>query len=219
MNLMRLFKGFKLKAVGADGDKVGATDLGVLKVALMVAAIDGRITDEEYAAFMLLAKKSRGYGEEAASAALREAQRSAGFLLMTATDLSDAALAKEFVKEAEAALPRGFSYLSLEEIRRAVVTWIVMGMSDGDYSARERKCIEALRRRFAEMTVRQSELEDECWSRLPKEMRAQVGKCRTRKVELVSKDFVGKVEEVIAQLGDMSAASKQLNALIVMGRS
>ena len=211
MNLTKLIGSFNLKKFS----KASRTDFGVLKVAFMVAALDGEVTDAEYKAFDALAKKCRGYTPKAAETALDEAMRSAGYLMLLSKRAKDEALVKAFVAEAQAALPMGFAYLSVEDVRRAVVTWIAMGMSDGDYSVRERKCIEALRKLFAELKVSRIQAEEEQWLQMaPAFRQAYAPGVRNRTVELVSRDFVKRVERLVAQYGDSAEASKKLGELI-----
>ena len=211
MNLTKLIGSFNFKKFS----KASRTDFGVLKVAFMVAALDGEVTDAEYKAFDALAKKCRGYTPKAAETALDEAMRSAGYLMLLSRRTKDADLVKAFVTEAQAALPMGFAYLSIEDVRRAVVTWIAMGMSDGDYSAREKKCIEALRKLFAELKVARIQAEEEQWLQLaPTFQQACVHSVRNRTVELISQDFVKRVEQLVTQYGDSAEASKELGNLI-----
>ena len=123
MNLQKLFSGLKVRSLGrALGlkEKIGKADLGILKVAFMVAALDGEVTDKEYKAFDLLAKKCRGYTPKAAAQALDEAMRSAGYLMLLSPRVKESDLVKAFLAEARKALPNGFAYLSLEDVRRAV---------------------------------------------------------------------------------------------------
>ena len=222
MNLKKFVGGFKLKSIGrALGlkDRIAKTDLGVLKVAFMVAALDGEVTADEYAAFDALAKKCRGYTPKAAEEALNDAMRSAGYLLLLSKRVKkDADLVKAFVAEARAALPNGFAYLSLEDVRRAIVTWIMMGMSDGAYSVRERACIEALRKLFAELKVIKLEQEAEQWMALATDFRQAYGGktawMSSGTVELISKNFVRQVEDLVAQYGDTADAAKELQSLI-----
>ena len=211
MNLTKLIGSFNLKKFS----KASRTDFGVLKVAFMVAALDGEVTDAEYKAFDALAKKCRGYTEKAAETALEEAMRSAGYLMLLSRRKKDADLVKAFVAEAQAALPMGFAYLSIEDVRRAVVTWIAMGMSGGDYSSREKQCIEALRKHFAELKVMRIQAEEEQWLQLaPAFRQASAPRSRKSTVELVSRDFVNRVERLVAQYGDSAAAAKELQELI-----
>ena len=211
MNLTKLIGSFNFKKFS----KASRTDFGVLKVAFMVAALDGEVTEAEYKAFDALAKKCRGYTEKAAATALDEAMRSAGYLMLLAHRATDAELVRAFVAEAQTALPMGFAYLSIEDVRRAVITWIAMGMSDGDYSAREKKCIEALRKMFAELKVMRIEAEEEQWLALaPAFRQATAPNSRNATVQLVSRDFVSRVERLVAQYGDSSDAAKELGDLI-----
>ena len=211
MNLAKLIGSFNLKKFS----KASRTDFGVLKVAFMVAALDGEVTDAEYKAFDALAKKCRGYTAKTAAIALDEAMRSAGYLMLLSRRAKDADLVKAFVAEAQAALPMGFAYLSIEDVRRAVVTWIAMGMSDGDYSSREKQCIEALRKHFAELKVMRIQAEEEQWLQLaPAFRQASVSAPRKSTVELVSRGFMDRVERLVAQYGNSADASKELRELI-----
>lgn len=211
MDLGKLFGSFKFRKLG----KVGKTDFGVLKVAYMVAALDGEVSESEFKALDTLAKKCRGYTPKIAAQAIDEALRSAGYLMLLSKREKDAALVAAFVGEAKAALPNGFAYMAIEDVRRAVATWVAMGMSDGDYSAREKKCIEALRKHFAELKVEQAELELERWRALSPAFRQACdssGCAATAK--LVTRDFVTRVENLVAQYGDDAAAAKALEKLL-----
>ena len=217
MNIGKFVSGLKLTAFGGTrASKIGKTDLGILKVAFMVAALDGEVTDAEFKAFDALAKKCRGYTPKAAAKALDEAMRSAGYLMLLGRRAKDEDFVKAFLKEAQKALPHGFAYCSIEDVRRAVVTWIMMGLSDGDYSKREKLCIEALRKSFAELRVTRLQSEEYRWLELaPSLDRAYCGGGSVRgSVELVPRDFVSRVESLAAKYGDRAAAAKELEKLI-----
>ena len=190
-------------------DRIGMADLGVLKVAMMVAAIDGDIMDSELEAFELMAKRCRGYSPESYAAALKEAMHAAGYLMIAMKRDTETEFVKEFIVEAKAALPNGFANLPIEDIRLAVVTWISIAISDGDYSRRERKCIEALRRNFAEIKVRKAIEEEARWLAISPVLRQATAK-GGRTVELVAKDFTTMVENLIAKYGDVSDAVREL---------
>lgn len=130
------------------GRRIGRLDLGVLKIALMVAALDGEVTAAEYAAFDEFARKCRGYTPSSGASALREAMRAAGYLLLLSKRVSDDELVRAFIDEVGAALPADFALYAPEDVRAAFVIWVSMAMSDGDYSPRERGCIEALFKYF-----------------------------------------------------------------------
>lgn len=215
MDMFRFLCGFKPgTSTGALLWKVGKVDLGILKVAFMVAAIDGDVTEEEYRLFARLAAKCRGCDKAMADAALDEAMRTAGYLYLKAKMLGETALARAFVSEAEKALPDGFSCLAIEDIRRAVVTWIMMAIGDGEYSSRERTCVEALRRRFAEIKVERNRKAEERARLLSPAFRQVVGGSKT---ELVSKRFADRVEDLASRLGDSEAAAEALRNLIEKG--
>lgn len=216
MKLGQFVDDLKLKTVGRlRAAKVSKTDFGVVKVAFMVAALDGEVSDAEGRAFDALLKKCRGYSAKAAAAALDEAMRSAGYLMLFAKRATDEQLVRAFMVEARAALPNGFAYLSVEEVRRAIVTWIAMGLSDGDYSARERLCIEALRKSFAEIKASLDAAEEDFWCNMSPAYRPIYGSdLHPSRVRLVSRDFVGRVEKLVAEYGDVDGAAKELAKLI-----
>ena len=90
-----------------------------------------------------------------------------------------------------------------------------MGMSDGDYSPREKKCIEALRQVFAELKVMRLEAAEEQWLQLaPAFRQAYENAPRNADVELVSRNFMKRVEQLVGQYGDSAAAAKALKDLI-----
>lgn len=226
MNILKLVKDINVKSVTKvfrRKDHLAKTDLGILKVAFMVAALDGDVTEAEYKAFDLLAKKCRGYTPKAAEEALADAMHSAGYLMLLSKRVKkDGELVVAFMEEAKKALPDGFAYLSLQEIRQAIVTWIAMGLSDGDYSARERKCIEALRKLFAELKTMRLQQEEERWMALSADIHhaGYIGGVTGRaRLELVSQNFVTGVEDLIRQYGDSADGAKLLKELVKNGET
>ena len=203
MNLGKFVSNLMSRSVGrVKAARFGKVDLGIVKVALMVAALDGEISEEEYKALDALVKKCRGYTKKTSDQAMGEAMRSAGYLLLLGRRVSDREFVKSFVAEARKALPNGFEDLSVEEVRRAVVMWIAMGMSDGDYSSREKKCIEAIRKAFAEHKAsRQQEAVN---------LSAQMAGVSFA----VPPGFITTAEDLVAQYGDEAGASKALAELI-----
>lgn len=216
MKLGKLVKDLKVKAVNrVQAAKYGKIDYGIVKVALMVAALDGDVSDDELKAIDVLLKKCRGYSIKSAATVLDEAIRSAGYLMLLGKRAKDSQLVKAFIAEAKSALPEGFAFLSVEEIRRAVVTWIALGMSDGDYSMREKKCIEALRTHFAELQVEQAQLEEARWDAMMPAFRQVYGAdAREVKNNLFPRDFVTRVERLVAQYGDSVDGKKALEELM-----
>ena len=195
-----------------DGDrdadvhaKLGKTDFGVLKVAMMIAALDGVILDDEYAAFDKLAAKCRGYSETSAAQALDEALRTAGYLLLKSRRLSEAEIVALLADEAEKALPTGFAYGSVVDVRRAFVMWTAMGMSDGDFSGVERQGILELKRRFAELKREKFAAEIDLWGSLASpygELMPSVGAGRqaAQTLKLLPDDFLDRAEKLLGRL-------------------
>lgn len=220
MKLGKLVTDLKVKTVNRmQAAKFGKVDYGIVKVAFMVAALDGEVTDEELHAIDALLKKCRGYTAKTAAKVLDEAMHSAGYLMLLGRRVKESAFVKAFLAEAQAALPDGFAFLSVEEVRRAVVTWIALGMSDGDYSARERACIEALRRRFAELKVCLDDDAERQRMALASSFSLVYGVVAREKIEdLFPRNFVTRVERLVAQYGDDADAAKELKALIAAGR-
>ena len=221
MVLLKFVGKYAFRSVGkttAAKAKIKKADLGMLKVALMVAALDGKVLEEEYDAFRLLARNGFCYEDEAIENVLKDAMRSAGYMLLVAMRTTDDdELVAEFMAEAKAALPNGFAYMSVTDIRQAIVLWMAMAMSDRRYSRRERICIEALRLHFAELKASRIEMENEYWRSLPKNVRCVVEDYPGSRLKLASKDFVGKVEDIAARLGDTADAKARLSELIEKG--
>lgn len=216
MNISQLLSSFNFQSLGAKlmgGGHLGKTDLGVLKVALMVAALDGEVSEAEYKTFDALAKTCRGYTPENAAKALDEALHAAGYLLLLSSRVTNEELVKAFIREAKAALPNGFAYYSVEDVRRAMAMWVAVGMSDGAYSPRERMCIEELRLNFAEINVNETMREEERWLLLSPNLRQSLPQESGTK-SVVSPDFVSRVENLIAQYGDQSDGERLLAELI-----
>jgi len=225
MNIIKFVKGVSTSVGKAFGrkDRIAQTDLGILKVAFMVAALDGDVSGDEYKAFDLLAKKCRGYTPKTAAEALDEAMHAGGYLMLLSKRVKkDSELVAAFMAEAKKALPDGFAYLSLEDVRRAIITWIAMGLSDGDYSAHERKCIEALRKVFAELKTMQLQQEDERWMAMSANIHrigSIDGVTSRARLELVSRNFVTGVESLIRQYGDSADGARLLKDLVKNGVS
>lgn len=215
MKLGKIVSSLMSRTVGrVKAARYGKVDFGIVKVAFMVAALDGEVSDDELKALCALLKKCRGYSRKTAAKALDEAMRSAGYLLFLGRMASESALLRAFLVEAEAALPDGFAYLSVEEIRRAVIAWIALGMSDGNYSAREKKCIEDLCTRLAELKVIRDDDAEASRKVLMSAFGLTGGGTQEMKNDLFSNDYIKRVENLVAQYGDRADAAKELEKLI-----
>lgn len=215
MNLKKFVESIRLPKIIGGGDRIGKTDLGVLKVAFMVAALDGDVTESEYEVFDSLAKQCRGCTPESAAKALEESMRSAGYLLLLSKRVPCEKLVDAFVREAKSALPDGFADFELADVRRAFALWIAMGMGDGDYSACEKACIEALRQNFATMKVERADQETARAVALSPAFRmAGALDVSSPVVELIPRPFAERVEAVMAELGSAEDGEKALAELL-----
>ena len=120
-------------------------DFVLLKTALMLAALDGEVGEDEVARFRTLAEKCRGYSGEAFKLLWESALRSAGYLLLQTHFLAQDELVATFVREAEKDFVGTVILETREERRRAFKLLDAMAMADGDYSEIERAAIAALR--------------------------------------------------------------------------
>lgn len=222
---VKLLSGLKIEGlahVGRTPDRFGKADFGVLQVAMMISALDGNVQDDELAAFDRLAKKCVGYTPESAAAALDAGLRAAGYLTLQAKRLKEKDLVAKFVDEAVAAMPEGFAIGRPEPVRRAFVMWTAMAMSDGDYSAVERKAITALLKRIGEIMAERDAAERGMWREIAP---AYAVACSDEHQTFESRkapsaDFMAKVEVLLAKLRRESSADdtlKALKALILKG--
>lgn len=208
MNLLNFIGGLKSRAEAK-------TDLGILTVAFMVAALDGDVTDAEYETFQRMARASRGADDRTAEKALAAAMRSAGYLMLLARRVDKKVLPRLFIDEVAEVLPNSFATLPLDEVRRAFVTWIAMAMSDGDYSERERLCIEALCRYYAEIKVMKTDQDAQCASLSTSAVFSMAfGDGLAESAMDASGNFIARVEALVAEMGDSSDGAKKLQSLI-----
>ena len=158
----RILSGLKFNYLQEDDSDLGKVDFGVLTVAMMVAALDGVIQPDEFKAFSRLAEKCRvSRGEKAAR--YNSALHSAGYMLLHArSGMTRRALSLVFLDEAERVLPMGFAGGKAEDIRRALVLWVSMGLSDGEFSGVERASVEAFCARVAEIMQKRRDCRKDC---------------------------------------------------------
>ena len=158
----RILSGLKFNYLKEDDSELGRVDFGVLTVAMMVAALDGVIQPDELKAFSKLAEKCRvSKGERPAH--YNAALHSTGYMLLLArSGMPRRALSLVFLDEAERVLPAGFAGGRAEDIRRALVLWVSMGLSDGEFSGVERASVEAFCARVAEIMQKRRDCCKDC---------------------------------------------------------
>ena len=125
-------------------NKFGKPDFVLLKTMMMLAAIDGEITDDEVDRFRELAATCRGYSGESFETLWDAAVRSAGYLLLQSRFLEKDGLAAAFVAEAEKDFVGEVVLETAAERTRAFDCLERMAAADGDYSEIERAAITAL---------------------------------------------------------------------------
>lgn len=207
---------------GGAKTKFGKADFAVLQVAMMVSALDGDVREDELAAFDSLAKRCRGYTPASAKEALYAGLHAAGYLALQSKRLSEKELIFEFVTEAVRALPENLVVGGAEDVRRAFVMWISMGMSDGDYSPVERKAILALQAKISEILKDRDEKEASLWREISPAYAVAYGEDRKAFAprQAPTACFLSRAEELLARLRRESTAStalKDLKTLIAKG--
>lgn len=149
--MANIFSAIKFNYLKEAPSALGEVDFGVLTVAMMIAALDGTVQASELRAFRKLADECRVSACERA-AKYENALHAAGYiLLLSRAGYSAKALSVLFLAEAERVLPCGFAGGKLEDIRRALVIWVSMGLSDGEFSGIERLCVKEFCKRVAEI--------------------------------------------------------------------
>ena len=206
----KIISGLKFNYLKEDDSELGKVDFGVLTVSMMVAALDGTIQPSELEAFSKLSKECRvSDGERAAY--YESALHSAGYILLTSrSGLSEKALVAAFVREAAKVLPTGFAGGKPEDIRRALVIWVTMGASDGDFCGIERKCVDAVRAQAAEIMRRRRDSREDLLRNLNPAFRVAYGRKpadAAKKGAAFDEDLLARVERLVAA-GDLAVLRK-----------
>jgi len=191
----KAFAGVKLGGKKSD-KKLAELDRGVLTVGLLVAALDGTVLPEEYAAFETLAKRCRGGSAKNVRALLDAALPAADQLMAMAQvgAYSENERLAAFLMAAKKALPRGFADGSMADVRRAFVLWVAVGVADGTFSDAERRALTALEWHYSIL-------------RLKKNRR------KNKPFRLLERDFLEKAEKVARDLAVPAKKSKAEAAL------
>jgi len=202
------------EAVEREPSFFSKRNAAVLRVSMMIAALDGAVTDAELAAFEKQAKKCRGCNAQSSKALFREGLRAAGYLELAARTLSARELRTAFLEEVQAVLSEGVA-MDAAGTRAAFVTWIAMAMADGDYSANERTAIEALADHVRQTVARRQAANRRRRSLAP----AFAAPCREQGDvgSVLSPAFFAAAETQIARLdceSTAAAAAADLKALI-----
>ena len=202
--LAKILNAVKFNYLKEDDSELGRVDFGVLTVAMMVAALDGVVQPDEFRAFAKLADRCRvSKGEKAAR--YNAALHSAGYVLLLArSGISAKALATVFLDEAEKVLPMGFAGGRAEDVRRALVLWVTMGLSDGDFNGIERAAIGEFCNRVAAIMKRRRDCrKDRLWLGFARTFRTG-RKAKAASAEETASDWLTDAEKVVRR-GDLAA--------------
>ena len=143
-------------------------EFAILKIAFLLATVDGKIDDSEREMYDRLAEQCKDVDVDQAQTVLKEVDAATKRLLkaknsksQTASGtlesffgkiatkehrfLSENEFLDKFMEEADAVCDWASFVKDSSRVRRAFVMWMAMAMSDGDYSAIERAAIERLR--------------------------------------------------------------------------
>lgn len=203
-NTAEFIKSIRLKR----DPRLSKLDFGILRVSMMVAALDGEVRPSEVSTFRDLARKCRGYTAKSAEESFEAALRSAGYLMLLSQTSPEKRVLSEFVEEALTALPSGFLNGSVEDVRRAFVIWVAMAMGDGDYSDIERHAIAALKKTWCELKSALVDSETEQWLTMSPTFRMAYTPDRTRPatIKLIADDFLERVEAALARFDEAKLA-------------
>jgi len=192
----KTFAGAKLGGKRSD-PKLAELDRDVLTVGLLVAALDGTILPDEYAAFRTLARKCRGGTAKNVRALLDAALPAAGQLMAMAQVgvYSEKERLAAFLSAAAKALPSGFAIGSMADLRRAFALWVTVGVADGEFTAAEKAALTALEWHYAV-------------ARAQKATKGDAGSFR-----LLEPDFLKKAEKIAR---DLAVPSKRAKAELLL---
>lgn len=127
------------------GRKMNRSELAVLRVSMLVAALDGDVCPDELREFERLARECEGFAKEEVDRAFAETLRSAGYVMLLSRVAAREAVLDAFVEEAERILPMIVDFGRLG-IDGAVEIWKKMANADGEFADVEREAIERLER-------------------------------------------------------------------------
>ena len=187
-------KASKRKSPQKDAPSFDSTsgEFAILKIAFLLAALDGKIDETEREMYDRLAEQCKDIDVDQAQKVLKEvdaatkrlldaknSERKAGaggllipFSIVPEERVQEMFLDK-FMKEAEAVCDWPSFVKDSSRVRRAFVMWTAMAMADGDYAAIERKAIERLR-------------------------------AKVNSYELISRDFLDDAEGKVAEIQKLS---------------
>lgn len=144
-------------------------EFAILKIAFLLAALDGKIDETEREMYDRLAEQCKDVDVDLAQSVLKEVDAATQRLLNVKNELKSAlpsvdaglfmkgvfsntgllseneVLLEKFMEEADAVCDWVYFVRDSSRVRRAFVMWTAMSIADGDFSKIERTAIECLR--------------------------------------------------------------------------
>lgn len=174
-------KASKRKSSQKDAPSFDSTsgEFAILKIAFLLAALDGKIDETEREMYDRLAEQCKNIDVDQAQEVLKEVDaatkrllevknrkgKSAGSGLFVSAFLVESLptnneILNIFMKEADTVCDWPSFVKDSSRVRRAFVMWTAMAMADGDYAAIEREAIERLRAKVNSYELISKELLD-----------------------------------------------------------
>ena len=134
---------------------LGQADFAVLRTLLLLAAVDGEVSQGELDYFRSVIDKYRDdVGGRTREALWKSALHGAGYLILQGRFLAREELIAAFVEEAEGDFVEVLSTGTEEEVRSAFDLLKAMARSDGTFSEVEGDCLQALMKRVSSERTR-----------------------------------------------------------------
>ena len=126
-------------------------ELGILRVALLITALDGHIDTSEYDMFHQLLASCHIVSGKAVLRVFSSTRRQAERLAENAAAGDASAVIKTFLEMADSACDWNALVEEPSYLRKAFAMWTAMAMADSDYCAIERMAIQALQDKVNKM--------------------------------------------------------------------
>lgn len=127
--------------------KMDKVDLAVLRVSILIAALDGDVSKDELGEFSRLATDIPEYSPKDANQAFMDTLRAAGYLMLLSRVVGQDALLEAFIVEVERVFP-AIAEFGPDRIKAAVSLWREMANADGEFSTIEREAIARIEQHF-----------------------------------------------------------------------
>lgn len=127
--------------------KMDKVDLAVLRVSILIAALDGDVSKDELGEFNRLATAIPECSPKDANQAFMDTLRAAGYLMLLSRVASQDSLLEAFIVEVERIFP-AIAEFGPDRIKASVSLWREMANADGEFSTIEREAIARIEQHF-----------------------------------------------------------------------